>query len=399
MRKKGLPLEGKAIRFAAERGGKPAASFWKVWCEGSEIYALARNFVGQLKISIHGSGQIHLRLGPKHKQDLAPLMRLGLGPWFHALEIKFLLSEGAKTPTKEGKSLKNKSAYLISVPDGFFLVANIVVGVHGTSLDHALPIEFGGAQILWRTCLRDGRPAILLARILPLDSQNREQIKQIREELKPTANFSSEPRESYVEIHHVHWSEGGNIVAVIPMGDEAIRIDSDASRPTNTIPDIREFQYRSARHSADIVAPNGLRAAVLEFDDVDKAIPLAKGVPNTCVVGSLTMRLDSGNLIAGSGFLATPCKVACVPSIGGGKPRHWEYIIFARFDGFSLSAELRQQSTSLRNKNLGVAIEQLGEREELVMAIPYEMTKLVATLDVPSTSREIQGRFTLRDVR
>ena len=39
--------------------------------------------------------------------------------------------------------------------------------------------------------LRDGRAAVLVARMLPLDTKNQDRIKYIREELKPTATFTN----------------------------------------------------------------------------------------------------------------------------------------------------------------------------------------------------------------
>src|SRR5262245_40500829 len=108
-----LPIEGKALRFAPGDDQEPAARFWKVWAEGDEVYASARAPQGMMKISVHASGQIHYRLGPKLKQDLAPLMQLGHGPWMHAFEIRFLPSEGAHAPLRERESLNKKSAYLI----------------------------------------------------------------------------------------------------------------------------------------------------------------------------------------------------------------------------------------------------------------------------------------------
>jgi hypothetical protein len=93
-----LPIEGKAVRFAPGHDQEPASRFWKIWAEGSEVYASARTPQGPAKIRVHASGQIHYSLGPKLKQDLAPLMQLGPGPWMHAFEIRFLLSEGAKVP-------------------------------------------------------------------------------------------------------------------------------------------------------------------------------------------------------------------------------------------------------------------------------------------------------------
>jgi hypothetical protein len=120
-----LPLEGKTIRFAPGPELEPAAWFWRVWTERNEIYALTRNSGGVAKLSVHASGQIHYRLGPKHKQDLTPMMQFASSPWLHAFEIRFLMSEGAGAPPKQRESLKNKSAYVIPVPSGKFLVVNL----------------------------------------------------------------------------------------------------------------------------------------------------------------------------------------------------------------------------------------------------------------------------------
>ena len=224
-----LPIEGKALRFAPALAlaEQPATSIWKVWAEGDELYALSRSSAGAFKISVHASGQIHTRIGPKHKQDFAPLMHLGLGLWFHALEIRFLLSEGARLPTRERESLKNKKAYLIFVPNGFVLIANVLIAVRGAPSDPPLPAEFGGAQLLWRTQLRNGRTAAVITRLVPMDNEKRGRIKYIREELKPTLTFTDRPSDPYIEIHDIHWSDGGNVVNVVPMGD-VLRSDACA---------------------------------------------------------------------------------------------------------------------------------------------------------------------------
>jgi len=101
----------------------------------TEIYASSRSPGGSPKISVHASGQIHFRLEGKLKQDLAPLMPLGSGPWLQAFELRFLLSELANAPFRERESLKNKSAFLIPVPSGFLLCANLILGRTGTPND------------------------------------------------------------------------------------------------------------------------------------------------------------------------------------------------------------------------------------------------------------------------
>ena len=306
-----LPLEGKAIRFAPGRELEPAAWFWRIWTEGNEIYALTRNSGGVAKLSVHGSGQIHYRPGPKHKQDLAPMMQFASSPWLHAVEIRFRMSEGAGAPPKQRESLKNKSAYVIPVPAGKFLVVNLIVGPAGTSSNSPLPAQFSGANVLWRAGLPDHRLAVLIARMLELDDENRNKIEYYRKELKPTVTFSSTPREPYVEIHHLHWSPGGNVVLVVPMGHEAFRSEKELIAPTAT-EGRRNFRYQSPQAVAEIIAPNGVRVAVLELDEVDQEIEVAKNQPSTHELGILKMRLEVSNLIEGSKFIASPCRLVCV---------------------------------------------------------------------------------------
>jgi len=249
-----LPVQGKAIRFAPGCDNEPAASFWKIWAEGNEIYTSSRSPGGLAKISVHASGQIHYRLEGKLKQDLAPFMQLGSGPWLHAFELRFLLSDSVNLPFRERESLKNKSAYLLPVPNGFLLHANLIIGTNGTPYDSPLPAELLPAgQALWRTRLRDGGPAVLVARMLEMDSNNRDHIRRIREELKPTVTFSEMPSgRKYVEVFHIHWSsDGGNVVLVVPMGDEAFR--SDVEGPPQEASAValapRSFRFSCARSS------------------------------------------------------------------------------------------------------------------------------------------------------
>jgi hypothetical protein len=393
-----LPLEGKAIRFAPCRDLEPAAWFWRVWTEGNEIYALTRNSGGVAKLSVHASGQIHYRLGPKHKQYLAPIMQFASSPWLHAFEIRFLMSEGAAAPPKQRESLRNKSAYVIPVPAGNFLVVNLIVGTAGTLSNGPLPAQFSGANVLWRARLPDHRLAVLIARMLELDDENRKKIEYYRKELKPTVTFPSTPREPYVEIHHLHWSPGGNVVLVVPMGHEAFRSEQEVIAPATT-EGRRNFRYQSPHAATEIIAPNGLRVAVLELDERDQEIELGKNQPSTHELGILKMRLEASNLIEGSKFTASPCRVVCIPSIEGARPRDWTYTVYPRFDGFTLSAEIMQMSTSFQNKNFAVLLSQLSDREELVVRIPSENLKILATMNAPVTSAKVMGHFSLRDRR
>ena len=362
-------MEGKAIRFAPGQGLGPATWFWRVWTEGNEIYALTRNSGGVAKLSVHQSGQIHYRLGPKHKQDLAPIMQIPNSVWLHAFEIRFLIGEDAEAPPEQKESLKNKSAYVVPIPAGKFLVVNLIVRGASTTSNRPLPAQFSGATELWRARLPDNRLAVLIARMLELDNENRQKLEFYHKELKPTVTFSAAPKDSYVEIHHLHWSPDGNIVLVVPMGHEAIRSERELVTPSAT-DEWRKFLYRSPHAVTEIVAPNGLRVATLEFDEVDREIELAKNQPSTHELGVLKMRLDVSNLIEGSKFIASPCRLVCVPSIAEASPRDWTYTVYPRFDGLTLSAIVMQMSTSLQNKNFVRPLSQLRDREELVVKIP-----------------------------
>lgn len=201
-----FPVEGKIIRFAPSREHRPASGVWRVWAEGSEIYALARNMNGFAKISVHASGQIHHRLAEKHKQEMAPLMLLPSGTWRHAFELRFLLSAGANVPPKEREPKENKAFYYIPVPAESFLCINLIIGPPRAPFDYPLPLEFGGAQPLWRIRLANGCPAVLVARMLPLDDQNRQHIKYHREELKLGATVTTTQRPRHAELHRLYWS-------------------------------------------------------------------------------------------------------------------------------------------------------------------------------------------------
>lgn len=112
------------------------------------------------------------------------------------------------------------------------------------------------------------------------------------------------------------------------------------------------------------------------------------------------MQIDPDNLIAGSTIMAlATSRLACIPNVGGGSPRSWEYIIHSRFDGSRLTAVIHGQSVALQNKNLAEPVGGLGEGEEIVMVAPAETLEFTATLDQPSTSNQLVWRFTLRDSR
>ncbi len=392
-----FPIESKAIRFAPARDEKPVSSFWRVWAEGSNVYAFSRTSARELHISVHESGQIHFRQGHKLKQDLTPLTQIGSGPWFHGFELRFLVSQGNLSPPNKPLKKKDK-AYLISIPDEYYLCADLIIASPGTPLDYPLPVEFPGGQPIWRTQLKDPRPAVLVGRVLKLDDENRAHIRYFREELKPTVTFNAMPNSKYAELYNLHWSKGGNVVFIVPMGEEAFRSEQDDIPQVGATPTApRSFQYKSPHSKVDLIAPNETWVAVIELAEADRPMELEKGIPKLVELGLVTIRIEPDNLIAGSSFKASPCKLVCSPSVGGTSLKAWEYMIRASFDGSTFTAEFLPLSTSLQNKNFAAPINGLDATEELVVAIPATTIKLTSTLDLPSASTELVGRFTLRN--
>ena len=74
-------------------------------------------------------------------------------------------------------------------------------------------------------------------------------------------------------------------------------------------------------------------------------------------------------------------------------------MVYPRFDGFTLSAEVMHMSISFQNKNFATPLSQLSDREELVVRIPSESLKILATMGAPATSAKVLGHFNLRDRR
>jgi hypothetical protein len=220
-------MQGKEYRIAPSVSGRLAASFWKFWVAGDEVYASTRSGGHLTKISVHQSGQIHLRLGEGKRQVLAQPLLLGNGTWLHALELRFLLSAGACRPPEE--DLRKKKGYVVEVPEGTVLILNLILGRTQSQAPADLPHELlPAAEILWRSVLRGKQAVVLTGRLLPSDEENKEAIRYIREELKPRANLRGEPKEPpYVEVMRVVWTPaGGNVLLIIPMGREGYPVGS-----------------------------------------------------------------------------------------------------------------------------------------------------------------------------
>ena len=351
-----LPLkkplcEGKAFRFAPGRQGKPVAFFWKFWACGNEVYATTRSAGKHTKISVHESGQIHMRIEERQLNQLAPPLFVGNGQWLHAFELRFLVSPGAYSPIEK---LKGKRAFLIDVPFDKVLIMNLLIGQTGCSIETELPQELLPAVSVWQTVLRNQCPITLIGRVIEMDKRNRDEIEFIRRELNPKANFR-EPLTvaPYIEVTRVVSDpKGGNIILVVPMGKESFRMPSDASSQLPlAIADARTIIVSCPSVSISIAAPNGAVVGTFSIAGTNYELTLQKNVEVRCPLGTVTLSIDPSNLICGQSFSIRPIFCRCAPTVDGSRLRSWEYSVFSYFDGTIFRVEIRQLSISLPNVN------------------------------------------------
>jgi hypothetical protein len=171
-------VTGQAFRVAPGQSGQPVASFWKFWIEGSELYAMNRDSA-TMKISVHSSGQIHVRLEQRDLQLLAPALEFVGSSWKHALEIRYLIAPDRFRPAPK-KLKKKERAFIVEVADGNALILNLMVASSGPTPGSAPPPQFGTARQLWRSSLADGRSVMLVGRVMPLDTENQQHIDRLR---------------------------------------------------------------------------------------------------------------------------------------------------------------------------------------------------------------------------
>lgn len=165
------------------RDGRPVAFPWKFFAKKNDIYALNRGMGSETKLSIHNSGRICLRQGPRNQIFSAPMTMRG-DVWRHVVEIRFLLSADCGLPPTAAELDKAANTILREVPPGYVLYLNLFIST-GSEAPRCPPSEVGGATELWCTQLADGRSVTLVARALRMDENNAAAVRFIREELKP----------------------------------------------------------------------------------------------------------------------------------------------------------------------------------------------------------------------
>jgi hypothetical protein len=396
-----IPKRAKELRVGPGRQRQPVASLWKFWVEGNEIYATTRALGQVARISVHASGQIHMRIESRELQKLAPPMPLGNGNWLHAFELRFLVGSDSQRPPQE--KLQGTTASLINLPDDAVLILNLLVGRAGSTLSTPMPHEFSpSGEIVWITQLRDTRPVILVGRVHVMDEVNRNAMDEIRLKLRPQINLTKKPKTPpYLEIRQVSWdSKGGNVVLVVPLGQEAFRVDADSLTPVDEIasPDRRNISVFSAAGSADIFAPDGAIVATLEFSGISNEVSIIKGSALTVSLGTVTLRVDPSVLKFGQKFGPVKGLFPAPPTIAGATPKNWAYHIYSIFDGTTLQAEIRTSSSSLRNSNLSTPMGDIASDEEIVVVSPRPPPTLRASREAHSMQSELQAVLLLREI-
>lgn len=182
------------------------------------------------------------------------------------------------------------------------------------------------------------------------------------------------------------------------MGKEAFRPESE---PVGSHEQDAPRLFSLETESADVAvcAPDGSPVVAIRIHGFNGFISVVKGRPLRVVTGQLHVALVTPNLVFGSEFIATPCRLRQANRVGAALTSDWNYSIAARFDGTTMTVELRQLSMALRNGNLASPVDGLAEEEELLLTIPDDMLKFTLTAEMSTTICELTGKLILRNQR
>lgn len=350
------------------------------------------------KVSVHASGQVHMRIEERESQRFAPPIALIEGRWAHALEIRFLLSPDADLPPPV--KLRNRDrAYAIDVPERHKLILNLLISISPVPSDEALPKELSaGTRPIWRASLQDGRQALLAARIMPMKDQDDADIAFIRRKVNPRLNYHQKgpPNRHYLEVHNVAWSgDGGNIIAVVPMGKEAFR---EPEEPSAVDSDKRVVPVLCPDASIDISAPDKSVVAKLSLAGCSIVMNLRKNERTICSNGRLSLKVDWDRLVQGQKFKRPAQYMMATPVIAGAEPGGWAYPVRVQFDGQRLSIRILSSSAALRNVNLPQPMPNVLESEEVLIAAPsVNETVLIADRGEADPSTSLDMSLWLRE--
>ena len=385
---------GKALRIAPAQSRHPIASFWRFWVEGSELYVLNRDYPN-MKISIHASGQIHWRPRERDLRLMASLMPLSNTPWQIALEIRYLIA-AHRTRPRPRRFKKKDERVLVEVADGQMLVLDLLVAPATTGRDEPDPPGFAGALRLWEASLADGRHAVLLGRVMPLDEENHRHIERLRGSDGPKVTVASPPASHHTELIHIHSGPDGNVVLIVPAGDEVMRkLGAPASHedtPARRRQPELEFVFPDA--SCEIHAPNGASVATLAITGSQGRVTVSKNEIIKTQVGAVTLSLQPRALIPGGQFVLPTIPFPAVPTVAGLSPQQWIYEVTCAYDGTALKIGIGPNSVGLiANGTTAPAL--FSEDEQLSLTCPSSGITLEATPQAPSSSAPLDATLIL----
>ena len=190
------------------------------------------------------------------------------------------------------------------------------------------------------------------------------------------------------------------MILVVPMGKEALRVREEPSTDPSPASgaDSRTVAIASPNAAIEIAAPNGAIVGTLSITGVTGDLTLTKNVTVRGSLGTVMLSMSPANLIFGESFRTPRILCPAVPTIDGAQPRNWEYVVFFRFDGAALKAEVRQLSSALRNANVPIPMTNVSATEEVVVVAPVNGLVLLTTADAPESSAVLESTFLLVDI-
>jgi len=209
---------GKALRFAPSRDGVQVASSWRIFAQGGDFYAAARNVAVFGKISFHPGPNWQLRVGTLLKR-LEPPISLENG-WTHALELRFVVEGNCYVPIEK----REQQVALVNTPVGHNLVFNIL-WAPDDRVASSIPLSFGGTAV-WRHVLRGGDAVAVTARTTPRTVADAELLRDVKSQLRVQYQQAPNPEHTFIEAEwHSFHAVNGNVIVIMPMDPTVVAVN------------------------------------------------------------------------------------------------------------------------------------------------------------------------------
>jgi len=210
-----------SVRFALQGGTGQACHMWRVWAQGDEVYAVVRRGKNH-KLSVHSSGQVHLKLGGPANIMARPT-QMEASSWYHAFEWRFLTSLDSLTAPAEGVRKSKDMYHLQPVPVGKGWRLHLLVTALPFDEAPDAPTIFKGIRPFWMWQLSSKRWASIMGGIVTLGKESIETRTHYRQLFAGKFTAILNPKVSpYVELHKIGQDQDSkNVLLIIPMGVEA----------------------------------------------------------------------------------------------------------------------------------------------------------------------------------